>query len=157
MLSPRAHKRLSNSQSGSMKNLHKQNPNQSINQQHSHSQQNMPQTTLQALVQQQNVSQHLIMNNHLQQDMKSRSVSRLPGIPYEWELINCLFMTLIKNYFFFSVYPSQNNELLQIPVGNSTGSLPDLTLVHFQQSPISNPIDPHDQLITVTSSYNTVS
>lgn len=84
MLSPRAHKRLSNSQSGSMKNLHKQNPNQSINQQHSHSQQNMPQATLlaqQTLVQQQNVPQHLIMNN-LQQDMKSRSVSRLPGIPY---------------------------------------------------------------------------
>ena len=56
------------------------------------------------------------------------------------------------------MYPlSQNNELLQIPVGNSTGSLPDLTLVHFQQSPISNPIDPHDQLIAVTSSYTTVS
>jgi hypothetical protein len=99
----------------------------------------------------------LIMNN-LQQDMKSRSVSRLPGIPYEF-LINWLFMILIKNSHLNSsgVYPSQNNELLQIPVGNSTGSLPDLTLVHFQQSPISNPIDPHDQLITVTSSYATVS
>lgn len=80
MLSPRAHKRLPNSQSGSIKSLNKQN--QSLNQQHSHSQQNMPQATLQqTLVQQQNISQHLIMNN-LQQDMKSRSVSRLPGIPY---------------------------------------------------------------------------
>jgi Transducer of regulated CREB activity middle domain len=56
------------------------------------------------------------------------------------------------------VYQTQNNnELLQIPAGNSTGSLPDLTQVHFQQSPISNSIDPQDQLITVTSSFTTVS
>ena len=48
------------------------------------------------------------------------------------------------------IYPSQNDELLQIPVGSSTGSLPDLTLVHFQQSPLSNPLDPHE-LIAVTT------
>ena len=84
MLSPRAQKRLSSSQSNSMKNLHHQHQNHSMNQQHSHSQQNMQQTTLlaqQTLMQQQNFpQQHLVMNN-LQQDMKSRSVSRLPGIP----------------------------------------------------------------------------
>lgn len=58
-----------------------------------------------------------------------------------------------------SVYPSQNDDTLQIPIGTSTGSLPDLTLVHYQQSPISTPLDlEHDQLIAVTSSsFNTVS
>jgi hypothetical protein len=83
MLSPRTHKRLSNSQSNSMKNLHQQHPNQPINQQHSHSQQNMQAALLTQqnfIHQQNNMSQHLTMN-HLQQDMKSRSVSRLPGIP----------------------------------------------------------------------------
>lgn len=84
MLSPRTHKRLSNSQSNSMKNLHQQHPNnQPINQQHSHSQQNMHHASLltqqQNHIQQQNVSQHLTMNNL--QEMKSRSVSRLPGLP----------------------------------------------------------------------------
>lgn len=83
MLSPRAHKRLSTSQSNSMKNLHQQHQN--INQQHSHSQQNMNQASMlnqqQTLMQQHQAlnQQHLAMNN-LQQDMKSRSVSRLPGI-----------------------------------------------------------------------------
>ena len=58
-----------------------------------------------------------------------------------------------------SVYPSQNDDTLQIPIGNSTGSLPDLTLVHYQQSPLSSPLDlEHDQLIAVSSSScNTVS
>ncbi|XP_070508169.1 CREB-regulated transcription coactivator 1-like isoform X2 [Chironomus tepperi] len=137
MLSPRAQKRLSSSQSNSMKNLHHQHQNNSMNQQHSHSQQNMQQTTLLAqqtlMQQQQNIpQQHLVMNN-LQQDMKSRSVSRLPGIP---------------------IYPSQNDELLQIPVGSSTGSLPDLTLVHFQQSPLSNPLDPHELIAVTNQSYS---
>lgn len=62
--------------------------------------------------------------------------------------------------FLSSVYPSQNDDTLQIPIGNSTGSLPDLTLVHYQQSPLSTPLDlEHDhQLITVSSSsFNTVS
>ncbi|KAL7026758.1 hypothetical protein ACKWTF_005156 [Chironomus riparius] len=140
MLSPRAQKRLSSSQSNSMKNLHHQHQNHSMNQQHSHSQQNMQQTTLlaqQTLMQQQNIpQQHMVMNN-LQQDMKSRSVSRLPGIP---------------------IYPSQNDELLQIPVGSSTGSLPDLTLVHFQQSPLSNPLDPHELIaVTTNQSYSMAS
>ncbi|CRK87365.1 CLUMA_CG001167, isoform A [Clunio marinus] len=132
MLSPRAHKRLVNS--NSMKNLNHQQQHQqqqhhqspTMNQQHSHSQQNMPQSTFdpQTLIHQQhhhqtNISQqHLTMSNL--QDVKSRSASRLPGI---------------------NVYQTQNDDTLQIPVGNSTGSLPDLTLVHYQQSPISAPID----------------
>lgn len=50
------------------------------------------------------------------------------------------------------MYPSQNDDTLQIPVGNSTGSLPDLTLVHYQQSPLSTPIDlEHEQLIAVNT------
>lgn len=57
--------------------------------------------------------------------------------------------------FTFSIYPSGNDDTLQIPIGNSTGSLPDLTLVHFQ-SPLSTPLDlEHDH--QVTSSFNTVS
>ena len=60
-------------------------------------------------------------------------------------------------YFYFSIYPSGNDDTLQIPIGNSTGSLPDLTLVHFQ-SPLSTPLDlEHDHQLTVTSSFNTVS
>lgn len=92
MLSPRAQKRISASQSNSMKNLHQQHlhhhhttnnsghqtPTQ-LNQQHSHSQQNMTMLNQQSLMQQTLNQQHLQMNN-LQHDMKSRSVSRLPGI-----------------------------------------------------------------------------
>jgi len=78
-----------------MKNLHQHQHLQQagMNQQHSLSQQNMPQATVlnqqhqqqqqQTLMQQHHQQilnqQHLAMNN-LQQDMKSRSVSRLPGI-----------------------------------------------------------------------------
>ncbi|CAO1381447.1 unnamed protein product [Diamesa serratosioi] len=97
--------------------------------QHSHSQQNMTMLNQHSLMQQTLNQQHLQMNN-LQQDMKSRSVSRLPGI---------------------SIYPSGNDDTLQIPIGNSTGSLPDLTLVHFQ-SPLSTPLDlEHDHQLTDTS------
>jgi hypothetical protein len=81
MLSPRAHKRLSSSQSNSMKNLHLDQHQHSPGH-HSHSQQNLPQSSFnqQSLIHQHQPSQqHLTMNN-LQQDMKSRSVSRLPGI-----------------------------------------------------------------------------
>lgn len=82
MLSPRAQKRLSSSQS-SMKNLHhQQQQSPTMSQQHSHSQQNMQQSTFnqQPLIHQQTINQqHLTMNN-LQQDIKSRSASRLPGI-----------------------------------------------------------------------------
>lgn len=85
MLSPRAHKRLSSSQSNSMKNLHhQQQQSPTMSQQHSHSQQNMPQSTFDQQIMQQHqqaINQHHLMNN-LQQDMKSRSVSRLPGIKW---------------------------------------------------------------------------
>lgn len=82
MLSPRGPRRISNSQSNSMKNLHHQQQS-TMSQQHSHSQQNMQQSPFnqQSIIHQhqQNVQQHLAMST-LQQDMKSRSVSRLPGI-----------------------------------------------------------------------------
>jgi Transducer of regulated CREB activity middle domain len=161
MLSPRAHKRLSSSQSNSMKNLHQQQQHSpTMSQQHSHSQQNMPQSTFeqQTLMQQhqQAINQHHLMNNL--QDMKSRSVSRLPGIKLENFFNRFTRLNVNIFFFFFSVYPSQNEDTLQIPVGNSTGSLPDLTLVHYQQSPLSTPLDlEHDQLAAVTSSsFNTV-
>lgn len=40
----------------------------------------------------------------------------------------------------FSIYPSSHDNSIQIPIGNNTGSLPDLTSVHFP-SPLHNPID----------------
>lgn len=153
MLSPRGHKQLSSSQSNSMKNLHhQQHHSPAISQKHSHSQQNMTfdqQTLMQQ--HQQAINQHHLMSN-FQQDMKSRSVSRLPGI--KWEILNSFssFHFFDFTNYFFSVYPSQNDDTLQIPVGNSTGSLPDLTLVHYQQSPLSTPIDlEHEQLIAVNT------
>lgn len=84
MLSPRAHKRLPSSQSnGNLKNLHhQQQQSPPMNHQHSHSQQNMSQSTFEQQIMQQHqqaINQQHLMNN-LQQDMKSRSVSRLPGI-----------------------------------------------------------------------------
>lgn len=161
MLSPRAHKRLSSSQSNSMKNLHHQQQHSpTMSQQHSHSQQNMQQTfNQQSLIhqhQQQAINQqHLVMNN-LQQDMKSRSVSRLPGIKWVDRFVWFAFQLNFPSI--CSVYQSQTDDTLQIPVGNSTGSLPDLTLVHYQQSPLSQPLDlEQEQLNAVSSSsFNTV-
>lgn len=43
-------------------------------------------------------------------------------------------------FYFISIYPSSHDNSIQIPIGNNTGSLPDLTSVHFP-SPLHNPID----------------
>lgn len=40
----------------------------------------------------------------------------------------------------FSIYPSAHDNTVQIPIGNNTGSLPDLTSVHFP-SPLHTPLD----------------
>lgn len=69
--------------------------------------------------------------------------------------------TIASLLFFFSssrIHPTQNNDTLQIPIGNSTGSLPDLTLVHYQQSPLSNPLDlENEHIIAVTNgTFNSV-
>lgn len=98
ILSPRAQKRLlSSSQSNSMKDIHHQQPGSPMNQ----NMQGINQATFNAqqspMVQQLNLNQpHLILSN-LQQDNKSRSHSRLPGIKWEWSRkktsINWLCMT----------------------------------------------------------------
>jgi hypothetical protein len=84
-LSPRAQKRLLSSQSNSMKDLHLQQQHSTLNhnnqnQQNLH-QQNFNQQHQSTMVQQQILNQqsHLILSN-LQQDNKTRSHSRLPGI-----------------------------------------------------------------------------
>lgn len=41
---------------------------------------------------------------------------------------------------FCSIYPSAHDNSVQIPIGNNTGSLPDLTSVHFP-SPLHTPLD----------------
>lgn len=58
-------------------------------------------------------------------------------------------------FFFYSIHPSaHDNSIVQIPIGNNTGSLPDLTSVHFP-SPLHTPIDQeHDHS---SSPYSSVS
>lgn len=43
----------------------------------------------------------------------------------------------------FSIYPSSQPPGQQIPIGNNTGSLPDLSNVHFP-SPLHTPLDQED-------------
>lgn len=58
------------------------------------------------------------------------------------------------NIYCFSIYPSSHDNSIQIPIGNNTGSLPDLTSVHFP-SPLHTPIDQeHDHS---SSPYSSVS
>jgi hypothetical protein len=53
-----------------------------------------------------------------------------------------------------SIYPSQQEPgTVQIPIGNNTGSLPDLTSFHFP-SPLPTPLDQEDPS---SSPYSTVS
>lgn len=53
-----------------------------------------------------------------------------------------------------SIHPSAHDNSIQIPIGNNTGSLPDLTSVHFP-SPLHTPIDQeHDHS---SSPYSSVS
>lgn len=55
-----------------------------------------------------------------------------------------------------SIYPSAHDNSIQIPIGNNTGSLPDLTSVHFP-SPLHTPIDQeHDHSSSPYSSVRWV-
>lgn len=49
---------------------------------------------------------------------------------------------------FFSIYPSAEQENhtggMQVPITNNTGSLPDLTVLHFPP-PLTTPLDAEDQ------------
>lgn len=48
-----------------------------------------------------------------------------------------------REIFRFSIYPSSQPPGQQIPIGNNTGSLPDLSNVHFP-SPLHTPLDQED-------------
>lgn len=52
-------------------------------------------------------------------------------------------VTIFVNFFLFSIYPSSQPPGQQIPIGNNTGSLPDLSNVHFP-SPLHTPLDQED-------------
>jgi len=57
-------------------------------------------------------------------------------------------------YLSCSIYPSQQEPgTVQIPIGNNTGSLPDLTSFHFPP-PLPTPLDQEDPS---SSPYSTVS
>lgn len=55
-------------------------------------------------------------------------------------------MLLTQNSLFFSIYPSQDQDPggPHIPISNNTGSLPDLTNLHFPP-PLITPLDSDDQ------------
>ena len=58
-----------------------------------------------------------------------------------------------KGMFNFSIYPSAHEPgMVQIPIGNNTGSLPDLTNMDFT-SPIHAPLDQDQD----SSPYSSVS
>lgn len=53
---------------------------------------------------------------------------------------------------FYSIFPSQQEPgAVQIPIGNNTGSLPDLTSFQFS-SPIHTPLDQDDRHSSTYSS-----
>lgn len=86
----------------------------------------------------------------------SCGLSRLPGIKYVHTMYLHEVFSLIYLYIWFSdhsIYPSQHDNTVQIPISNNTGSLPDLTSVHFP-SPIHNPIDQEPDLSS--SPYSSV-
>ena len=60
----------------------------------------------------------------------------------------------LQYYLPCSIYPSQQEPgTVQIPIGNNTGSLPDLTSFHFPP-PLPTPLDQEDPS---SSPYSTVS
>lgn len=96
--------------------------------------------------------------DRIQGCLESSNLLALIGFAWLWKLMRNTIASLL---FFFSssrIHPTQNNDTLQIPIGNSTGSLPDLTLVHYQQSPLSNPLDlENEHIIAVTNgTFNSV-
>lgn len=56
--------------------------------------------------------------------------------------------------FYFSIYPSSQPPGPQTPIGNNTGSLPDLSNVHFP-SPLHIPLDQEDH--SSSTQYSNVS
>jgi hypothetical protein len=58
---------------------------------------------------------------------------------YAWNQVSASKLKLLKNINcysqIFSVYPSPHDKTLQVQIGNNTGSLPDLSSVHFPAPP----------------------
>jgi len=57
---------------------------------------------------------------------------------------------------FDSICPGPEPNGIQIPIGNNTGSLPDLTNLQFA-SPLPNPVDFDDTSLHTQNLYSTVS
>lgn len=70
----------------------------------------------------------------------SCGLPRLPGIKYAESAYGFLHWTNSLYLFEHSIYPSAHDNTVQIPIANNTGSLPDLTSVHFP-SPLHTPLD----------------
>lgn len=81
----------------------------------------------------------------------SCDIPRVPGIQYEHSVATYFAKIITLT---FSIYPSAHDPgMVQIPIGNNTGSLPDLTNMDFT-SPIHAPLD-QDQ--DNSSPYSSVS
>lgn len=67
------------------------------------------------------------------------------------------FINLLYTLCFYSIFHTEYEPgTVPIPIGNNTGSLPDLTSVHSYPSPLHTPLDP-DQEHQGSSPYSSVS
>ena len=83
-------------------------------------------------------------------------VSRVPGIKYN-EKVCTLLCTIFQNeYFIPSIVPGPEPNGIQIPIGNNTGSLPDLTNLQFDPSPLNQSIDGDENSLQAHPLYSTV-
>ena len=57
----------------------------------------------------------------------------------------------------FSIVPGPEPNGIQIPIGNNTGSLPDLTNLQFDPSPLNQSIDGDENSLQAHPLYSTVS
>ena len=68
-----------------------------------------------------------------------------------------LLCTIFQNeYFIPSVVPDPKPNRIQIPIENNTGSLPDLTNLQFDPSPLNQSIDGEENSLHAHPLYSTV-
>ena len=74
--------------------------------------------------------------------------------------LDCFVLMSFNCYIFaivilsFSIYPSaEQDSQLHIPIGNNTGSLPDLTILQFP-SPLTTPLDLEEQVSSLPDLTN---
>lgn len=82
-------------------------------------------------------------------------VSRVPGIKYSMLFFPQNHEAFRAFLFSISIVPGPEPNGIQIPIGNNTGSLPDLTNLQFA-SPLPNPIDGDDGSFQSLNVYSTV-